>query len=92
MPRFTANVAIERPARYGKQLASHLGHKAEVTELENGWSLVIGSGTGLVLPSETHLQLVAEADDPEMAERIKFVLDKHLKQFTTKLELQIDWN
>ena len=57
MPRFTAEVQIERPARYGKQLASHLGHKAPVTELENGWSLAIGTGTGLVLPSESILTL-----------------------------------
>ncbi len=91
MPKLTADVQIERPERYGKQLASHLGHKAEVTDLENGWSLAIAGGTGLVLPGEGVLTLIAEAPDAEATERIKFVLEKHLRQFAPKLELTIDW-
>ena len=91
MPKLTAEVQIERPERYGKQLASHLGHKAEVTDLPNGWSLAIAGGTGLVLPGDGVLTLVAEAPDQESTDRIKFVLEKHLRQFATKLELSIDW-
>jgi len=91
MGNLTAVVSIDRPARWGKQLASHLSHKAELTELENGWSLAIAGGTGLVLPGEDELTLVAEAADPESLERIRFVLEKHLRQFANKEELQINW-
>ena len=91
MGKLTAVVSIDRPARWGKQLASHLSHKAELTELENGWSLAIAGGTGLVLPGEDELTLVAEATDAESLERIRFVLEKHLRQFANKEELQINW-
>jgi hypothetical protein len=80
-----AHVSLERPARYGKQLAGHLGHKVQVDELENGWALHIGDGQGRVLPHDDMLELVAEAETPEMLERIKDVLGRHLLQFTTKL-------
>ena len=91
-----ALVAIERPARYGKQLAGHISHRVQVDELDNGWALHIGDGMGHVLPhdSETEpiLELTAEADTQEMLERIKHVLGKHLLQFTTKLpSVTIDW-
>lgn len=89
----SADVVIDRPDRYGKQLASHLGHKAEVTELENGWSLAIGDGTGRVLPHEGILRLEAEADSHEMLSRIQDVLERHLRKFAQKFgELEVDWS
>jgi hypothetical protein len=95
-----ALVAIERPARYGKQLAGHLGHRVQVDELENGWALHIGDGMGHVLPHENGLdgssapilELRAEAETPEMLDRIKDVLSRHLLQFTTKVpSVTITW-
>jgi len=80
-----AHVSLERPARYGKQLAGHLGHNVQVDELENGWALHIGDGLGRVLTHDDMLELVAEAETTEMLERIKDVLGRHLLQFTTKL-------
>jgi hypothetical protein len=80
-----AHVSLERPARYGKQLAGHIGHKVQVDELDNGWALHIGDGLGRVLPHDEALELVAEAETTEMLERIKDVLGRHLLQFTTKL-------
>ena len=91
-----ALVAIERPSRYGKQLAGHIGHRVQVDELDNGWALHIGDGMGHVLPhesdSEPILELTAEAETTEMLERIKQVLGKHLLQFTTKVpDVTITW-
>ena len=91
-----ASVAIERPARYGKQLAGHLGHKVQVDELENGWAVHIREGMGYVLPHESDaeptLELIAEAADLELLERIKDVLGRHLLQFTTKVPgVTITW-
>ena len=73
-----AHVNLERPARYGKQLAGHLGHKVQVDELDNEWTLHIGDGLGRILPHEDMLELVAEAETPDMLERIKDVLGRHL--------------
>ena len=87
-----ALVAIERPARYGKQLSGHISHKAQVDEVGDGWELHIGAGLGRVMPHDDALELVAEADTPEMLERIKDVLGRHLLQFTTKLPgVTITW-
>lgn len=87
-----AHVNLERPARYGKQLAGHLGHKVQVDELDNEWTLHIGDGLGRILPHEDMLELVAEAETPDMLERIKDVLGRHLLQFTTKLpSVTIEW-
>ena len=57
----TADVVIDRPERYGKQLASRLGHKLAVADLENGWTLAIGDGTGRVIPMKNTLRLEAQA-------------------------------
>ncbi len=91
-----ALVAIERPTRYGKQLSGHIGHRVQVDDLDNGWALHIGDGLGYVLPHESaehpRLELTAEAETPEMLDRIKNVLGKHLLQFTTKLpHVTIEW-
>lgn len=87
-----AKVNIERPARYGKQLASHLAHKIESTDIENGWLLTFPNGTATIIASEDQLIMTVNANDSEARERMQFVLDKHLRQFTTKLpELNITW-
>jgi len=80
-----AIVAIERPARYGKQLAGHIGNRVQVDEVDGGWVLHIGDGLGRVLPHDDVLELVAEAETTEMLERITDVMGRHLLQFTTKL-------
>lgn len=88
-----ADVVIDRPERYGKQLASHIGHRVEITELDNGWLAAIGDGTGRILPGEGVLRLEAEAESPEMIARIQDVLERHLRKFATKAgELEVNWS
>ena len=89
----SADVAIDRPERYGKQLASHLGHKVAVADLDNGWALTIGEGTGRILPGDEILRLEAEADNPVLLARIQDVLERHLRKFATKAgELEVSWS
>jgi len=88
----TAVVTIERPARYGKQLASHLGHKINVTEINPvGWHFDIETAVADVIPSETTLTMAVTADDAESLERMKFVLQKHLLKFTGDLNPEVIW-
>lgn len=87
-----ADVSIERPERYGKQLASHLSHKIEVTETDTGWVLQIRGGEGRVLPQTKTLVLEASAPDEETLDKVKDVLERHLRKFAAKLDpLEVNW-
>ena len=90
--RQTANVTIDRPARYGKQLASHIGHKVTVDTLDNGWVAHIAGGLGHITPQDSTLELVAEGIDDASLERIKDVLERHLRKFAGELDIRVDWS
>lgn len=87
-----AIVSIELPSRYAKQLASHLGHKIQVTEIENGWRFEIDGALGTVITSgDSELTMTAHGQSSELEERMQFVLQKHLIKFTGDLDPQINW-
>ena len=87
-----AIVSIERPSRYSKQLASHLGHKIAVTEIENGWHFEIEGAKGDVITTgEAELTLTAIGENQELEERMQFVLQKHLLKFAGDLNPEIVW-
>ena len=90
----TAVVATQAPARYAKQLLSHLGRKATVepvSEPEPAGRLVFGYGTGQVLPGTDALVLIASADDQEALDRLQDVLGRHLERFGARNELKVAW-
>ena len=88
-----ALVLIERPSRYGKQLASHISHKTEVAEIEGGWLAQIRTGEGKILPQGDTLVLEARANDEETLAIVKDVLERHLRKFAAKLEpFAVDWS
>ncbi len=90
--RSHATVTIERPARYAKQLVSHLSNKVESEEVDGGWQLHIATGVGTVLPQVETLELRAEAPSEEALERIQDVLGRHLIKFAAKLgDVSVDW-
>lgn len=89
----TAMVQIERPERYAKQLASHMGHKVPSEPIENGWKLTFGIGEATLVPNQTQLVMTARAENLEDLKMIQGALDKHLLKFTTKLPpIEITWN
>ncbi len=81
MPTSKALVAMERPERWAKQLVSHLGHKAEVTETEQGSKLTLTVGIGLVSVADGCVVLEAEAPDEESLAEVGNVLGGHLEHF-----------
>lgn len=88
----SAEVSIERSARYGKQLAIHLSHKCEMTETSTGWDLIIRDGRGIITPGENVLTLEAQAPSEESLAIVKDVLERHLRKFAVKLEpLTVEW-
>ena len=95
--RSTARVSTDRPSRYGKQLAAHMGRKITATwdETAQTGSLIFdreGAATGVVGLScrDGVLQLDLAADD-EHRERLEQVTGIHLARFGAKEGLVVSW-
>ena len=93
----TARVSTDRPSRYGKQLASHMGRKITGTwdEASQTGSLIFnrdGAATGVVELSchDDILQLDLAADDAHL-ERLEQVTGIHLARFGAKEGLVVSW-
>ena len=98
--RSTARVSTDRPSRYGKQLAAHMGRKITSSwdEAAQAGSLTFdreGTTTGVVGLSchEGVLQLDLAADDEhlERLERLEQVTGIHLARFGAKEGLVVSW-
>lgn len=88
----TAEVEIERPARYGRQLASHMGNKLKVEEIQGGWKLTFEIGEGTLIATDTHLVMTSAAENIDDLQKIQYALVKHLIKFASKQgELDINW-
>ena len=95
--RSIARVTTDRPARYGKQLAGHMGRKITTMwdeDAETG-SLTFdreGVATGVVELSchDDVLQLDLAADDVHL-ERLEQVTGIHLARFGAKEGLVVSW-
>lgn len=92
----TALVDIERPGRWAKQLASHLGRKLAVTETDRGPQLTMeheGERATCLLDTteETRLGLHVEATSEEAAEQLAGVVGSHLERFAEKEGVQVSW-
>ncbi|MBF9070511.1 DUF2218 domain-containing protein [Streptacidiphilus fuscans] len=92
MPRSQARVATDRPHRYAKQLAAHLGRKIETNwDEETGLgSLTFGFGTATMTATPDSLLLAVEGDT-EHLDRLEDVVGRHLVRFGTKDELLVQW-
>lgn len=86
-----ADVVTDAPARYAKQLASHLGRRAEVQEEADGTRLVLGTSSCLLVVGDGVLALRAEADSAEDLDRVTDVVGSHLERFGQRNELVVAW-
>lgn len=90
-----AVVDTDSPARYAKQLLSHLGRKVAVEPVpgrpEPAGRLVFADGFGDVLPGAQALELRATAPDGEALARVQDVLARHLVRFGARRELAVAW-
>ncbi|NLJ53998.1 MAG: DUF2218 domain-containing protein [Intrasporangiaceae bacterium] len=89
-----AVVATDRAARYGKQLASHLGRKATAE-----WDEENGSGAIVFGEDRGHAELVVQEDGLLMRvyaaagaeDNLEDVLGRHLVRFGSRDELVVSW-
>jgi len=83
-----ATVALERPGRFAKQLASHLGHKATVAATEDGWELFFDPSRATVVPQDAgeHPVMVLTVWSPtsEGLVSVQAALERHLQAFTAR--------
>jgi len=86
-----ADVPTDAPARYAKQLVSHLGHRVEFTTEGDTSTASIGEATGSIVVGDGVLTLLAEAPDAETLDRVQDVLGRHLERFGQRNELTVVW-
>jgi hypothetical protein len=87
-----ADVRTDSPARYAKQLVSHLGRRTAWTTDGDTSSAEIGGGTGTVVVGDGVLTLLAAAGDAETLARVQDVLGRHLERFGQRNELAVTWS
>ncbi|MEU3613729.1 DUF2218 domain-containing protein [Streptomyces sp. NPDC006872] len=87
-----ARVATDRPHRYAKQLAAHLGRRAEtVWDEEKGVGrITFAQGAGTLTAVDGALLLALETDT-EHLDRLEDVIGRHLVRFGTRDELVVEW-
>ncbi|MGW3289974.1 DUF2218 domain-containing protein [Streptomyces sp. NPDC001002] len=92
MPQSEARVATDRPQRYAKQLASHLGRRSETSwdEEKGEGRIVFQNGTGSLTAVEGALLLAVETDADHL-DLLEDVVGRHLVRFGTKDELVVEW-
>jgi hypothetical protein len=86
-----ADVPTEAPARYAKQLVSHLGRRVEWSTEGPVSTAAIAGGTGVVEVGDGVLTLRAQAPDTESLARVQDVLGRHLERFGQRNELVVTW-
>ncbi|MER6302352.1 DUF2218 domain-containing protein [Kitasatospora sp. NPDC001539] len=93
MPVSTARVVTDRPGRYAKQLAAHMGRKIEATfsEETGRGTLVFGAGTATLEAAPDALLLTVEGERENLP-GLEDVVGRHLVRFGTRDELVVEWH
>jgi hypothetical protein len=88
-----AEVATGSPARYARQLISHLGRTVSFTgdATTAPATAVIGSAGAGIVVGEGVLTLLAAGDDEESVARVEQVLGSHLERFAQREGLTVRW-
>ena len=88
-----ADLATGAPARYAKQLLSHLGRKVPFTgdAITAPATAVIGAATAGIVVGDGVLTLEATGHDEESVARVEHVLGSHLERFAQREALTVQW-
>ena len=86
-----AHVATAAPARYAKQLVSHLGRKVEFVADGDTHTAVIGDAVARIVVGDGVLTLEASATSEAELARIEHALGDHLERFGQRAELVVVW-
>ena len=87
-----ADVTTDSPARYAKQLVSHLGRKVEFVTDGKTHTAIIGDSTARIVVGDRVLTLLAAARTEPELRRIEHALGSHLERFGQRAELIVSWD
>ncbi|MGA5893742.1 DUF2218 domain-containing protein [Streptomyces venetus] len=88
----TASVSTTSPERYAKQLAAHLGRRAQVRQIDGDTEITFDEGACLLQPGDNVLHLRASSRDEDGLAIVKDVVGRHLERFGQRHELRVDWH
>ena len=86
-----AKVSIERPERYAKQLASHMGHRVPFEKIGDNYEAKFGDTLGQLEPGTGFLLMRVSGSTPNDLTGPQAALEKHLRQFAKDQDLIIEW-
>lgn len=90
--RSVAHAATTHGRRYMVQLAKHWGHKFEVEFDEAQARIVLPAGELRMEAGAEALDLVLEADEAEVLDRLEGVVARHLERFSFREpDLKLEW-
>lgn len=92
MTTLTANVEIDDPSRYLKQLCRHFGHKVATTcDDDSGTVSFDECDVAIEVVGDKSLNLAVVAGNAITAERFAGVVQRHLEKFAFRQNLTFDW-
>jgi hypothetical protein len=91
VPSSTARVSTTAAARYGKQLADHLGRRSTSTWDGAAGSIEMPFGRCDLQADAEALVLHAEAADDASLAQVEEVAGGHLERFGRRNELSVTW-
>lgn len=89
--RSRADVTTDAPARYAKQLVSHLGRKVGFDTEGATSTAQIAGATAQVVVGDGVLTLLATGQEEDAVARVEHVLGGHLERFAQRSELTVRW-
>lgn len=92
MVESAGRVTTDQPARYVKQIVSHLGRKRSTRLDDDGTGIVdFDTGRCTLTAQPGVLVLSASADDTESLDHIRDVVTRHLERFGNREGLRVTW-
>ncbi len=86
-----ADVATDAPARYAKQLVSHLGRKVEFVTDGPTSTATVNDMTLAITVADAVLTLTVTGTDSTAVARGEHALGSHLERFGARRELSVTW-
>ena len=86
-----ADVRTDAPARYAKQLVSHLGRKVPFVQDGATWTADVAGSVLRIVVGDGVLVLHAQAQDLGSLARVEHALGSHLERFGQRTGLTVHW-
>jgi uncharacterized protein len=87
----SARVLIPTPSRYMNRLAKHFEHRVSVTRDDKTATVSFPDAPCTLQATDTHLSIRIEANAAEQIDRLKEVVERHLRQVASQETFDVVW-